>query len=516
MSVVINTNINALNAKTALGTANMQQSQAMQQLSTGLRINSAADDAAGLAITNRMTSQVNGFSVAIRNSNDGVALAQTAEGGMNQITTMLQRIRDLAVQAATGTMTNADRANSQLEVNELKTQIQQIATQTNLNGINLLDGSAGNIKLQVGTYAGQMMSVGFDSMQTKDIGLGSRASLSSTGGLVDTTGATNANNALQDGSLILNGVSVGASLSGSDNLSSTDNASSAIAKAAAINAVSAQSGVFATVGKTEVAGTNGMSTTAGQTTVLDINGVTTSKIQLTGNNELDRTAITQAINAISSQTGVTASNSHDDNLGISLTAADGRNVDVESGDGTAITGLGLAAAGVYVGTYELNTKDGSSISVSSTVARVEDAQQASGLSFGSYAPNVAQVVSRTRATANGTAAPTSADAGVLNGDTLMINGVGIEAANGNDDTASYGTLTQKAASAISIAAAINSASKLTGVTATAQANVIAGNGFTAGEVTAVTLNGVAITTNIGTGSTRDDVLSQLNAYTGPV
>jgi flagellin len=329
MSVVINTNINALHAQTALGTANMQQSQAMQQLSTGSRINSAADDAAGLAISTRMTSQINGYSVAIRNSNDGVAMAQTAEGGMNQITTMLQRMRDLAVQAATGTMTNADRANSQLEVTQLQTQIQQIATQTNLDGINLLDGTAGNVTLQVGTNAGQTMQMGFDSMQTKDIGLGSRASLSSVGGMVDTTGTTNANNALQDGSLILNGVSVGASLATSDNLSSTDNNASAIAKAAAINAVSAQSGVFATVGQTNVSGTKGMATTAGQTAVLDINGVTTSTIQLTGDNELDRAAISQAINSISNQTGVTATNSHDDNLGISLNAADGRNIDLE-------------------------------------------------------------------------------------------------------------------------------------------------------------------------------------------
>jgi flagellin len=355
--------------------------------------------------------------------------------------------------------------------------------------------------------------MGFDSMQTKDIGLGSRASLSSVGGLVASS-TTGANNALQDGSLILNGVSVGASLTVSDNLSSTDNNASAIAKAAAINAVSAQSGVFATVGTTEVAGTNGMSATANQTAVLDINGVTTSTIQLTGNNEIDRTSIAAAINEISSQTGVTATNSHDDNQGISLNAADGRNIDLESGNGSAITNLGLAAAGVYVGTYELNTKDGSSISVSSTVAHAEDGQQTSGLSFGSYQPNIAQMVSTTRATDAGTATPSSSTAGQLLGNTLMINGVGVQAANGNDDTASSGTTAQKASSAIAIAAAINKSSAQTGVTATAQANVIAGTGFTAGAVTAVTLNGVSITTNLGSNSTRDDVLSELNAFSG--
>ncbi len=181
---VINTNLNSLMAKASLDNVNSAQSKAMQRLSTGLRINSAADDAAGLAISNRMTSQINGYAVAIRNSNDGISMAQTADGAMSQITTMLQRMRDLSLAASNGTMTDADRSSSQQEVTQLKAQIQSIATQTNQNGINLLDGSAGAVTLQTGANANQTMTMGFASMQTKDIGLGNNGALSSLGGLL--------------------------------------------------------------------------------------------------------------------------------------------------------------------------------------------------------------------------------------------------------------------------------------------------------------------------------------------
>ena len=500
---VINTNINALGAQAALGMANSKQATAMQRLSTGLRINSAADDAAGLAISNRMTSQINGYAVAIRNSNDGISMAQTADGAMGQITTMLQRIRDLAVQSATGTLTSADRSSSQSEVDQLKTQIQDIATKTNLNGINLLDGSAGNIQLQTGTNAGDTMKMSFDSMQTKDIGLGSRASLSSVGGLYV---ASAANSAFTDGSITLNGVAVGASSTTTDNLSFAQNDSSAIAKAAAINAVSSQSGVFATVGQTVAAGAVMGAATAGDSTSLVVNGVTTATIQLTGTKETDRESIAAAINAISGQTGVTATNSQDDNHGVSMTAADGRNITISIGTQSgseSLNNLGLAAAGTYVGSYELNTKDGSAITVGSTVANSTTGEKVSGLTFGTYQADTAQTVSGVR---------TAATPGTLTGNDLVINGVGIAAANAVDDQSSS---TDNVKSAIAIAAAINKSSAKTGVTATAAANVVEGNAFTAaGTISAVTLNGITIATSLGANSTRDDVLTQLNAYTG--
>jgi flagellin len=128
-----------------------------------------------------MTSDIRGFAVAIRNANDGLSMAQTADGALGQVTDMLQRMRELAVQAGNGSLNADNRIASQLEIDQLKQQIDNIATQTNFNSINLLDGSAGNIKLQTNVRANQQMTMSIDSAQTKDIGLGSRASLTSTG-----------------------------------------------------------------------------------------------------------------------------------------------------------------------------------------------------------------------------------------------------------------------------------------------------------------------------------------------
>ncbi len=527
---VINTNIKSLTAQSSLDNANAMQAKAMQRLSTGLRINGAADDAAGLAITNRMTSQINGYAVAIRNSNDGISMAQTADGAMSQITTMLQRMRDLALAATNGTMTTLDRASSQQEVTQLKAQIQDIATKTNHNGINLLDGSAGAVVLQTGTNANDTMKMGFASMQTKDIGMGNSGALSSSGGLLV---AGVANDQLVDGSLTLNGVAVGASIALSDSLSSTQNSASSIAKAAAINAVSNLSGVFATVDTTTVSGTgvvaNGTTTipfgavaapAGGAKLGVNINGVESDTFFSTGNTILDRVATVKAINAMSNRTGVTAIDSGDDNQGISLTAADGRNITLAASTTTGVTTtsqqLGLAAAGTYVGSYSLSTKDGSSITVGSSVANYSTTEQLAGLHYGTYSPNVATTITGVRASSLASAGPTAADAGVLLGGSLTINGVGIAQSNVTDDSASYqapGT-SAKANSAIAIAAAINKSTNMTGVTATAMANVIEGTAFTAGVVSTVTLNGVNIQMSLGTNSTRNDVLAALNAYTG--
>lgn len=508
---VINTNVKALAAQGSLSNVNKSLQTSMERLSTGLRINSAKDDAAGLAITNRMTSQIRGYSMAIRNANDGTSMLQTAEGAMGQVTNMLQRMRELSIQSANGGMTGSDRQSLQDEVTQLKAQVQEVAVTTNHNGIKLLDGKAGDIKLQTGVKAGDMMSIGFDSVQTKDLGLGTLSTVSSAGGLI--TGTTNA--ALTDGSLTLNGVSVGASLAGSDNISSADKASSAIAKAAAINAVSGQSGVFAVVGKTDVAGSVASAATATDPGVVKINGFETATFYMSGNKEIDRSAVVQAINDIANRTGVTAINTHDDNQGISLVAADGRNVVLDKGAASTATlaQMGMAAAGTYVGSYQLSTKDGSAITVGSTVATSQTSEIRSGIRFGTYEAGIAQSATTTRLAS--AAAPSSTTAGVLNGNTLVINGVGISAAQGADDDASTeNTGSTKAASAIAIAAAINKSSDVTGVKATANANTIKGTGFTAAAISQITLNGIDITTTLGTSSTREDVLQIFNSHSG--
>jgi flagellin len=140
---VINTNIAAIQAADASNSAAMMQSQAMQRLSTGLRINSAADDAAGLAISNTMTSQIDGMTQAVSNANDGVSLAQTAGGALTEVTNMLQRIRELAVQSSSGTYEASDRAAMQSEVSNLTQQISGILTTTTFNGVNVFAITSG-------------------------------------------------------------------------------------------------------------------------------------------------------------------------------------------------------------------------------------------------------------------------------------------------------------------------------------------------------------------------------------
>ena len=509
---VINTNVKALTAQASMSNVEKLTATTMERLSTGLRINSAKDDAAGLAITNRMTSQIRGYAVAIRNSNDGISMAQTAEGAMGQVTNMLQRMRELSVQAATGSVNDQDRGSIQQEVDQLKAEIDNIANKTNHNNIKLLDGSAGKIVLQTGTNANDTMDISFGSVKTKDIGMGSRASLSSVATSFDQ--ASTSAPALADGDLILNGVVVGASLATDDTKSYDSNASSAIAKAAAINRVSEQSGVTATVNQTTV---HGSVMTADATTgvTVKINGVDTAAFATSDDAELSRASVVTAINNISGQTGVKAINTHDDSKGVVLVAADGRNITIETTASEEVTGLALTDM-TYEGTFELNTQDGRAINVSSEVSGT---LSNAGLNFGKFEADTAQAVTLSRTGFVGTAGPVSGDGtGALMGNTLVINGVGIDAANANDDQASVDesviTSSSKSASAIAIAAAINKKTEMTGVTATAEPNVVRGSGFTAGEVTNINLNGVNIATSLDENSKRDDVLAAINAYQG--
>jgi flagellin len=159
MSTVINTNVAALTAQRALTSTAGQLSSALQRLTSGLRINSAKDDAAGLAIAERLTTQVRGYQQAIRNAGDGISVAQTAEGGLDSITVSLQRIRELAVQSANYTNTQADRDAIQKEADELKNEINRVADQTRFNGNALLDGSFTSATFQVGANVGETIII---------------------------------------------------------------------------------------------------------------------------------------------------------------------------------------------------------------------------------------------------------------------------------------------------------------------------------------------------------------------
>jgi flagellin len=194
---VIGTNIAAMRAQAASNTATNQLQSSMERLSSGKRINSAKDDAAGLAIATKMTAQIRGLSAASRNANDGISLAQTAEGALGQISNIIQRVRELAVQSANGTSTNADRAGLDNESRALLDQVDAIATKTNFNGVALLDGSAASISIQTGTGASDTVSVSLSDARVATLNI-KKAAAQGTAGTseIDLATAANASSAL--------------------------------------------------------------------------------------------------------------------------------------------------------------------------------------------------------------------------------------------------------------------------------------------------------------------------------
>jgi flagellin len=169
MSLYVNTNVSALNAQRQLFDVSNSLSTSFERLSSGFRINSAADDAAGLQISDRMTSQVQGLNQAVRNANDAISLSQTAEGALNETTTALQRIRQLAVQSQNGINSSADRVALQKEVSALKAEISRISTDTQFNGVNILNGSFSAAFL-VGANSGQTISVNLSTTNGASLG----------------------------------------------------------------------------------------------------------------------------------------------------------------------------------------------------------------------------------------------------------------------------------------------------------------------------------------------------------
>jgi flagellin len=369
MTSFINTNIASLNAQRNLTTSQSSLNTSLQRLSSGLRINSARDDAAGLAISERFTSQIGGLNQAARNANDGISLAQTAEGDLAQIGNNLQRIRDLAVQSANATNSASDRLAIDGEVQALSAEIDRVAQNSAFNGVNLLDGSFTAQRFQVGanaTAADAVTITGISSARTSSLG-GSGSSTSTT--LTSTATTT----ALAAGDLTLNGQQVGASRAGA---APGQSASSAFAIAQAINAVSAQSGVSATANATSITGATASAVAAIATgATLTINGVQIGAIASGGDATGQGANVAAAINLLSSQTGVTATAS---NTGaVTLRAADGRDIAIGAGFTAANSGLTPATTR---GTIQLDTNNSAGIVVSGgTVA-------SAGLTAGTTAP----------------------------------------------------------------------------------------------------------------------------------
>ena len=327
MGIIVNTNVASITAQRNLSKSSNALQKSLQRLSSGLRINSAGDDAAGLAIATSLQSQIRGLTQATRNANDGLSVAGTAEGAMGTITDILQRVRELAVQSANDINSGTNRQAIQDEIDAQVAEITRLGNTTEFNGQLLLNGSFSNKNIQIGAMSSQSIAISLSDFRGSS--LGKIATTTSTNA-VDTT-------ALAAGNITINGVSVGAS-TGLDTLSTTSPDGSAIAKAAAINAVTAQTGVTAKVLATTSAGQVGAATAVpasantlvGDTLTINGTQIFGGTIFAIQQNDADG-VITSKINAKSNLTGVTASVSGG---AIVFSAADGRNINVVASAGT--------------------------------------------------------------------------------------------------------------------------------------------------------------------------------------
>src|SRR5690554_2989801 len=218
MALTVNSNIASLNAQRNLGTSTSNLSTSLERLASGSKINSAKDDAAGLQISNRLTSQINGLNVAVKNANDGISIAQTAEGAMQESTNIMQRMRDLALQAANGSNSDKERAALQQEFSALSGELTRIAETTAFGGKKLLDGSMGNTSFQIGSNANETVSFGLSDVSAAAL-RGTHSSATVAGdeaegmkaevvGNVVRMGATEGNFEAADATISINGVQI--------------------------------------------------------------------------------------------------------------------------------------------------------------------------------------------------------------------------------------------------------------------------------------------------------------------
>lgn len=487
MGQVVNTNISSLTAQRNLNSASSSLSSSFERLSSGLRINSAADDAAGVAISTRFDAQTRGISVATRNASDGISLAQTAEGALSNVVDNLQRLRELSLQSSNGTNSAIDRESLNAEAQQIISEIGRITETTNFNGVNLLDGSFEGTQFQIGANNGETFSFDINDVGVDALGGGETVGVSTRGTA----------NALVQGDLVINGTVIGASTTNDDTASSTAADTSAIAKAAAINRSTGDTGVIATV-LTNTSG-GAAQTGASLTGTITVNGVTVN-VSTTTDTDSTRAAVVTAINSVSDRTGVVAVDTGNTDEGVVLEAADGRNIQVALGTVTsAATGV---TAGTSQGGLTLTSVDGNS-PISIQEGTTGNLATNAGLEAGTFQAGTASISS---SDSNGTA--------LAAGD-VVINGTIIGASLASDDTASSAS---NAGSAIAKAAAINRATAETGVTATVNANTVDGAAQAGASLTGtITINGVttaSISTTTDTADSRALTVQAINDISG--
>jgi flagellin len=334
MPQLINSNISSLTAQRNLDKSQSSLATSLQRLSSGLRINSAKDDAAGLAIAERFTSQIRGMNQAVRNANDGISISQTAEGALSSASDILQRVRELAVQSANASNSSSDRQALQAEVNQLTSELDRLAQVTEFNGRKILDGSFGNASFQVGANANQVIDIQTANFRTNQFGDYRTEGFASSG---SDAASTAYGNFTSSGTL---------TIAGSLGTSDVTLVASGSAKAAAeaVNDVSADTGVTASA-RTEYhiefssSGSYSIDVTSDNTTAQT---VTFSLSEATGKDALAQAV--SAINNVTSKTGVSAAVDADGD-GVTLTNSTGENITLGVASGATNAGTVTVGAG---------------------------------------------------------------------------------------------------------------------------------------------------------------------------
>lgn len=354
MPQVINTNVSALNAQRQLNRSKVGLETAMERLASGLRINSAKDDAAGLAISDRMTAQIKGMDQAVRNANDGISLAQVAEGALQESTNIIQRMRELSIQSANDSNSASDRASLQKEVNQLKLELERIATTTSFNGKNLLDGSFSSSSFHIGAFAGQSINVSINNARTSSLG---------TQELNSSTAATSIQNATSGtlNQVVASTMTIDGGFGSADitinNNESAESIASSINTAAEITGVTAQAVNFVLL--------DGF--TSGDTITMSLKAINTDPVSISASisSTGDATDLANAINTAGGETGITAKLNSEKNA-IMLSQSSGK--DIQITDATSSSGsfnvTGVDETGAFDGTL------GSAQSVGTTAASV--------------------------------------------------------------------------------------------------------------------------------------------------
>lgn len=375
MAQVINTNISSLNAQRNLDRSQGSLNTSLQRLSSGLRINSAKDDAAGLAIVDRMTSQIRGLNQAVRNANDGISVAQTAEGALQEGSNILQRMRELAIQSANDSNSANDRANIQKEVIQLQSELNRISETTTFNGKNLLDGNFVTQQFQVGSNANETISVSIGSASANSIGADQiigAATQDNVGAALAAAGdATGGNGTAADAAFVITG-GLGTSTL---NLAADSTAASI---AAQVNGASADTGVSASASTTTTISNVATGNISFELSSRDETGAavgTASSVSAVITSSTDLTALRDAINAETARTGVTATlGAAGDTIDLSNTTGhDIGLADASDNDGaitaavldvggvtladTAVAGAGTADSVVVGGKLQFNSSD---------------------------------------------------------------------------------------------------------------------------------------------------------------